>query len=70
MSIILSALAFVFQRASAWRAERFVKLAIPPSHKRSKSVSTACKEVKKLNYSTSQSFLRHTVLQAIRRGQD
>jgi len=30
MSIILSALAFVFQRASAWRAERFVKLAIPP----------------------------------------
>lgn len=41
MSIILSALAFVFQRAAARTAERFVKLAILPSHKCSKSVSTA-----------------------------
>ena len=41
MNIILSALAFVFQRAAARTAERFVKLAILPSHKCSKSVSTA-----------------------------
>jgi len=60
MSVILSALAFVSQRAAEWRAERFVKLAIPPSHKLSKSVSTACQRSQetKLQYITELSETR------------